>query len=145
MAVLTDAEVRTLWYSVYQLGRGKEEIKASGLPDEATRKADFQAAEDAIVASGLDINTLVSQTSFATQRHTDTKASLDSGRIPLDLRPVIEDYLGDVFTPIRAVDEAGRDAWIAANQGLFGAMSGTPAYRDTLVRAVLDYRIKAVL
>jgi len=46
MAILTDANVKEIWLSLYRKGEGKEEIKADGLPSRAERKAIFQAFED---------------------------------------------------------------------------------------------------
>lgn len=46
MAVITDADVREMYLSLYRKGEGKEEIKADGLVDPATIKAIFQALED---------------------------------------------------------------------------------------------------
>jgi len=46
MSVVTDADVREMYLSLYRKGEGKEEIKADGLLDPATIKAVFQAIED---------------------------------------------------------------------------------------------------
>ena len=46
MAVITDADLRTMYLDLYRKGHGKEEIKADGLLAPATIKAVFQAIED---------------------------------------------------------------------------------------------------
>ncbi len=145
MALVTDAEISRMWGAVYQLGRGKAEIKASGLPTEAVRRSDFQAIEDAVIASGLDIGTLVISVNRATQRHISTKAALDAGRIPADLMPVIEDYLEGVFDIVKSPDVPARDSWIRDNRRLFTLVSGDQDYKDVLVRVVLDLRVRDVL
>ena len=46
MAVITDANVKEMYLTLYRKGEGKEEIKADGLLSPATIKAVFQALED---------------------------------------------------------------------------------------------------
>ena len=46
MAVITDADLRELWLSLYRKGEGKEEIKADGLLSPTRLKAIFQVIGD---------------------------------------------------------------------------------------------------
>ena len=46
MAVITDADLREMYLSLYRKGEGKEEIKADGLLSPTKLKAVFQAIED---------------------------------------------------------------------------------------------------
>lgn len=145
MALVSDIEIRDMWASIYQLGNGKEEIKTSGLPSRSERRADFQAAEGAILTSGLNIETLVQETTEATSRHQAVKVSLDGGRIPDDLVPVIEDYLMGVFDPIREVDTVAVKNWVGTNINLFNSLSGTLAYKALIVGALLERRVQEAL
>ena len=147
MAVLTNTEISEMWRDVYSPGRGKAELKASGLLDRAGRNTAFQNIEDAIVASGLDLNTLVSEQVETDAAAQVQKDSLDAGNVPVDLVPVVNFYLEENPPAVthRTIDEMARDVWIAANTPLFQSIPGTPPAVAVMVRAVLNHRIAQVV
>lgn len=147
MPILTKRQIYEMWQDVYQRGRGKEELKASLMPDRAVRNANFQAIEDAIAASGLDVSTLVDRPATTlSPRVQAVQDDLDAGQIPSNLIPVAEDWVRD-NTPFESpgVDEPARDAWIAANMNLFRGIPGTREAVTVMVRAVLSFRIREAI
>ena len=145
MSVLTDAEIRQMWYTIYRLGAGKEEIKATGiLPNTVERRAQFQAAEDALVASSLDVSTFVTHVSRATPRQVTTQAALAAGRIPADLIPMAEEFVEGASEPERVVNPRAINSWIDDNLPLFSAIGRTGDYKRVFVRALIDLRLEAL-
>ena len=142
--MLTDASIIEIWRTIFRKGQGKQELKVSGMPDRATRDAEFRAMDDIITASGVAMARFIATTVITNPRSVRTKAFLDDGRIAVELVDSIEEFL-EQNPPVRTnvrLDEDARDGWIAANQGLFQALAGTQDAKDVMVRGILNHHIK---
>ena len=142
MAVLTPDELTAL----------RRQVSAGVVPvtwDKPTLNTALQGAEDLLETQAFDTTPFVTLTSTTSPRAQNVKTALETGQIPANLVPVVEDWLKDhpPSVTVRSMDRNAIRAWVTANRPAFAsAVDGMPeAQRVKVVRLVVRRRVEAVV
>lgn len=142
MPVLTSEQLAKMRQA---LARGKDEVTW----DKATVNVAFQGVEDVIEAQALDANTLITETVLMDARAQQVDDALTANRIPVDLVPVIEDWLvvHPTSTTTRAINQTSVNQWLGSNRSVLNLGVGSlPApVRTEAIQVVLNSRLEAAL
>ncbi len=117
--------------------------------DKPTINAALQGAEDVLEAQAFDASAFVTEVTSVDTRSQQVEAALSAGQIPVNLVPVVEDWLDDhpPSETVRSVSTNEILAWVAANGPSFAnAVAGMPAtQRAKVVRLIVVRRVEAVV
>lgn len=142
MAILTSGELAALRRAV---GDGVVPVTW----DKPTINMATQGVEDVLEGLAFDATTFVSVVTTTDARAETVKDDLDGNRIPLTLRPVVEDWIAEnpLSISVRSVNESEITNFITLHRAaLIAAVVGMPPDRKAqTVLAVIKRRVEAVV